>query len=288
PLHDALPISAAGRWVRGRRWSPSSLVLLEGAAVLRVPGPLGGDLRVGRSIDVVEHRLRAGGGEGPAVLAGGLAERVGGGLDLGEERVVGVTLGGEVRAQPDDGGASAPVLLLGAGAVARRVVGGGVGAHPVGVGLDEGGAAAAAGAVERLGGDRVAGQHVVAVHPHRRDTHAGAAAGERHGALPARRHGDRPLVVLADEDDGRVVDGGEDHRLVDVALGGGAVAEVDDDGAVALGVAGADVAVALHAHGGPGRVQCVGPDDEGVDVEVVGRGVSAAVLDAAEDPHELT
>src|SRR5690606_25134654 len=110
-----------------RRSSDLSLVLLEGAAVLRVPGPLGGDLRVGRGVDVVEHRLRAGGGEGPAVLAGGLAEGVGGGLDLGKERVVGVTLGGEVRAQPDDGVASAPVLLLGAGAVARRVVGGGVG-----------------------------------------------------------------------------------------------------------------------------------------------------------------
>ena len=38
-------------------------------------------------------------------------------------------------------------------------------------------------------------------------------------------------------------------RLADVALARGAVAEVGDDGGVAVVVAGADVAVALDAHG---------------------------------------
>ena len=99
--------------------------------------------------------------------------------------------------------------------------------------------------------------------------------------------GDGPLVVLAEEHDRGVVHRGEDERLVDVALGGGAVAEVGDHGGVALGVAGADVAVALDAHGVAGRVQRLGADDDRVEVEVLLVRVPAAVVDAAEQAEQV-
>ena len=68
---------------------------------------------------------------------------------------------------------------------------------------------------------------------------------------------------------------------------GGAVAEVGDHGGVAVGVAGADHAVALHAHGVAGRVQRLGADHDRVEVEVVLGGVPAALVDAAEQAEQL-
>src|SRR4028119_2391918 len=81
---------------------------------------------------------------------------------------------------------------------------------------------------------------------------AGGTLVERNPRLTLDGLGDRPLVVLAEKHDRRVVGGREDERLVHVALTGGAVAEVGDHGRVAIGVAGADGAVALDAHGGAG------------------------------------
>ena len=110
---------------------------------------------------------------------------------------------------------------------------------------------------------------------------------ERDPRLALDRLGDRPLVVLAEEHDRGVVGGGEDERLVDVALRGRAVAEVGDHGGVAVGVAGADDAVALHAHGVAGGVQGLRADDDRVEAEVVLVGVPAALVDAAEQAEQL-
>ena len=88
--------------------------------------------------------------------------------------------------------------------------------------------------------------------------------------------GDRPLVVRADEDDGRAERGREHHRLVDVALAGGAVAEVGGRDLVG--------AVALDAHRVADGVQRLRADDDlrrrGVDVvRVVGGVLFAAPRD---------
>ena len=97
------------------------------------------------------------------------------------------------------------------------------------------------------------------------------------------RLGDGPLVVLAEEDDRGVERRGVDEGLVDVALRGRTVTEVADDRGVALGVAGADVAVHLDAHGVARGVQGLGADDDGVEVEVVLLRVPPALADAAEE-----
>ena len=67
----------------------------------------------------------------------------------------------------------------------------------------------------------------------------------------------------------------------------GAVAEVRDHRRVAVGVAGADRAVALHAHRVAGRVQGLRADDDRVEAEVVLLGVPVAVVDAAEQAEQL-
>ena len=171
-------------------------------------------------------------------------------------------------------------------AVARRVVGRGVRAHPVGVRLDERRAVAVPRALQRGLRDGVRRQHVVAVDADAREAEAQRALVERDAGLALDRLGDGPLVVLAEEHDRGVVGRGEDERLVDVALRGGAVAEVGEHGRVALGVAGADDAVALHAHGVAGGVQRLGADDDRVEAEVVLVGVPAALVDAAEQAEQ--
>ena len=112
--------------------------------------------------------------------------------------------------------------------VAGRVVGGGVRAHPVGERLDQHRALAAAARSSAAAGDREAGQHVVAVDPDAGEAEARGALVERDPGLPLGGLGDRPLVVLAEEHDRGVVDGGEDEGLGDVALAGGPVTEVAD------------------------------------------------------------
>ena len=157
-----------------------------------------------------------------------------------------------------------------------------MGAHPVGVRLDERRPVARAGPVQRLRGHRVHGEHVVAVDPDAGQAEAGRAAVERCARLALDRLGDGPLVVLAEEDDRRVVRGREDQALVDVALAGGPVAEEAHDRGVALGVAAADEPVALQAHAVAGRLQALRADDDRVEVDAVRGDVPGARVGAAE------
>ena len=122
--------------------------------------------------------------------------------------------------------------------------------------------------VVRLPRGRVAAEHVAAVDHHAR--HAVAGRARRHraaGHLPVERHADGVAVVLADEDDRQVMDAGEVHGLVDLALVGGALAELGH---------GHDV-VAAHprAHGDADRVQHLGAHRRAERHDVVRR---AAVM----------
>ena len=75
----------------------------------------------------------------------------------------------------------------------------------------------------------VDGEHVAAVDAHARHPVADRLVGERLGArLRGERRRDRPLVVVAEEDERRLHHGGEVRALVERALGGRAVAEVRD------------------------------------------------------------
>lgn len=152
-------------------------------------------------------------------------------------------------------------------------------AHPVGERLHEGGALAAAGPLQGPLGDGQAGEDVVAVDADAREAVALRALVERDAGLLLGRLGDGPLVVLAEEHDGGVVDRGEGERFGDVALAGGAVSEVRDHGRVG--------AVLGDAHGVPGGVQGLRADDDRVQVEVVGVRVPAAVVHAAEHAEQV-
>ena len=96
-------------------------------------------------VQVVEHGQRHGIGHRPAGGAHVLAERVGTGVDLGEERRVGDPRARDVGTHPLDRVLELPRLALGRRPVAGGVIGGGVRAHAVGEGLDEGGSTAADG-----------------------------------------------------------------------------------------------------------------------------------------------
>ena len=116
--------------------------------------------------------------------------------------------------------------------VARRVVGGVVGAHAVGARLDQRRSAAGAGAGDRTRGRLVDGEEVVAVDQVARKSVAGGASREAAGGLLGHRGGDRPAVVLEEEDDRRTPHAGQVAGLVEVAFGRAAVAEVHAHGAV--------------------------------------------------------
>ena len=161
----------------------------------------------------------------------------------------------EVQLEAQDRVFRGPLLALGEVFVARRVVGGGVRPHAIGDGLDEGRSPAAARTLERDARRGHDGENVVAVNPEARDAEPRGAVGDRPDGLHADGLGDRPLVVLAEEDHGSLEAGGENHGLVDVALAGGTVAEVGDGDRVD--------AVALAAHRVAGGVQCLGADDDG-------------------------
>ena len=118
-------------------------------------------------------------------------------------------------------------------------------------------------------GDGLDGEHVVAVHPDAGEAEAGRTPVQRDARLQGDRLTDRVLVVLAEEDHRCRVGRGEDEGLVDVALAGGAVAEVDDSRAVAGRVVVADQPVALQRHRHADRVQGLGADHERVEVEAV-------------------
>ena len=129
----------------------------------------------------------------------------------------------------------------------------------------------------------MAGEYVVAVHLDPGEAEPAGALVQRHAALPVLRRGDRPLVVLAEEDHGGVEDGRPRERLADVALASGAVAEVHDRGLVVR-------AIALQAHGVPGGVQRLVADNDRVQVELVLFRVPASVVHAPEEreePHRI-
>ena len=229
----------------------------------------------------------------PAKLVGADAHVVGScgglGIHVVEERARGAP-SFEVDAHPHDRVASGPRLLLVGGAVLRGVVARGVGAHAVGHRLDGTGALARARLVEGELRDGVAGEHVVAVDEGRGHAVAFGAPVERGARLGGDGHRDRPLVVLQEEHLGRAVGVREHHRLVHVALARGAVAVVDDDGGVTLGIAGAALAVEGEAHRVAGGVQGLRAEHEGVDVRVavlrVGR-VPAAVREPAHHADDV-
>ena len=115
-------------------------------------------------------------------------------------------------------------------AVGAVVVVGGVGEVAVGLALDQRRAVAPAGVAHR-GVDRgVDVEGVVAVDDDAAEAVGVGAVGDVvDRRLRRHRHRDGVAVVLADEHHRELVDAGEVERLVEVALGGGALAEVADD-----------------------------------------------------------
>ena len=123
-----------------------------------------------------------------------------------------------------------PLLLDPLGVDVRaRVVGGRVRRGSVRDRLDHRRAAAGARTGDRLARRLVDGEHVAAVDADAGDPVADGLVDERLGArLRGQRRRDRPLVVVAEEDERRAGDGGEVRALVERALRRRAVAEVRD------------------------------------------------------------
>ncbi len=94
------------------------------------------------------------------------------------------------------------------------------------------------------------------------------------------------MVVLQEEDLGRLVAGREHERFADIALAGGAVAEVRDDGFVLVGVAGADLPVERDPHGVARRVQGLRPDHQRVEVEVAHRRIGRVPAAVGHAPQQ--
>ena len=87
----------------------------------------------------------------------------------------------------------------------------------------------AAGVVDGLAGDLVGSQQVQAVHDDAGEAVSFGPIGHvANGHLHALGHGNGVTVVLADENHGQLVDAGEVHGFVGLALAGGAVAEIHE------------------------------------------------------------
>src|SRR5215211_2041293 len=162
-----------------------------------------------------------------------------------------------------------------------------MGTHAVGVGLDQGRAAARTCSLEGRCGGCVDREHVIAIDTYAGEPEARSPAIQRNSRLPLNRFRDRPLIVLAEEDDWCVVGAGENERLVDIALAGSAVAEVADDRHVAVGVASADESVAFHTHRVAGGMQRLRPDDDRVEVETRLLRIPAAKINSAEQGQQV-
>ena len=236
-------------------------------------------------VDLGEHPLRPGRGHVHAELPEPPGERVGVGRDLVEELLLDAERPDEVHPHPFDRVLELPQLQLAREAVAGGVVGRGVRVHPVGEGLDEHGPVAGAALLERPAADGEAGEHVVAVDADAGEAVALRALVQRHAGLPLGGLGDGPLVVLAVEDDGRVVHRRPDEALVHVALAGGAVAE-EAHGGLGVGAV-AHLGLELLAHRVAGGVEALVADDDRVEVEAGGPGIPAALVGAPEDPEQL-
>src|SRR5581483_10998187 len=118
--------------------------------------------------------------------------------------------------------------------VAARVVVARVALVPVRLRLEQRRPAGAPGALDRFGGSRAHGQHVVAVDDDAgKPVRGGACRDAAAGGHGRRRRELAVLVVLADVDDRQTEHGGEVDRLVEVGLVRGTVAEErDGDAAV--------------------------------------------------------
>src|SRR5659263_288684 len=220
------PCGRARRRGRSSGFSPREVGVPGGALAL--------DLGVGRGVDVVEDLREVPGG----VRAGEGAHRrpqlAPLRLDAGEElRLDAVGL--QQGAEAGDRVARQPVRLLLAGAVAGGVVRGGVRAHAVGLGLDVERSVTCGDVVEGVARGGVAGDDVVPVHPQVRDAEAVRTVRQGEPRLALAGHRDRPVVVLQEEQHRSLRRGGEDERLVGVALGGGAVVVYFGDGATSQG-----------------------------------------------------
>ena len=124
-------------------------------------------------------------------------------------------------------------------------------------------------ALDRLARRLVDGEHVRAVDADAWHAVAGRLRGEvLRLRLRLERRRDRPVVVVAEEDQGRAHDGGEVGALVERALRGGAVAEVGDRAGV--------LAAQALAPGEPGRVRDVRRDRDADRRDVVLGGVPPA------------
>src|ERR1044071_4235983 len=121
-----------------------------------------------------------------------------------------------------------PGLDLFLRAVLGRVVSRGVHAQAIGDAFDQRRPISRPSPVHRLAARRVHGEHVVAVHLDARKAVGGGLLGDGAGIrLLLERHGDGPLIVLADEDHRPMPDTCEVSRLVKIALRRRAIAEVD-------------------------------------------------------------
>src|SRR5665647_1865359 len=207
-----------------------SVASLEARGVCGERGTLGLDQRVLIDIDVVKHRPRLWVRHRQAALANRDRERVGLDVDGIEVGLVGLAAGRQIGLEPGDRVAQLPDLDLGGDAVLRRVVGGRVRTHAVGVGLDHHRSLPAAGRVQRPLGYGIDGKDVVAVHPDTGEAETPGPLVDRDPALSLDRLGNGPLVVLAEEDDGRVRGCRVDEGLVHIALGASTITKVGDNG----------------------------------------------------------
>src|SRR5258705_3033435 len=99
-------------------------------------------------------------------------------------------------------------------------------AEPVGDRLDKAGASTVTSCFDRLFGCRVHGHDVVAIHLLTDETRCDRLLRERFGCgLETQRYGNSPLIIGGDEHDRQLVHTCEVHRLPEVALRGGPVAE---------------------------------------------------------------
>ncbi len=150
-------------------------------------------------------------------------------------------------------------IAIAALVVVRRVAGQ---AHDAG--LDQRGALAGTCSLMGIPRGRIAAQDVSTLHGHAGESVSRGPSRDREaGDLLVQRDADRVAVVLADEDHRQLVDAGEVHGLVDLALVGGALSEVGDGHHV----------VAAHpgAHRDAHRVQHLGADRRADAHDVVPR-----------------
>ena len=163
--------------------------------------------------------------------------------------------------QANDGVEFAPLVEEAFGDVMGCVMGR-VAGHAESFALEHIGAFAGTRVVDGAAGGGVDGENVVAIDDFRGHVVGRAAVGNiGAGHLQAERGGVGVLIVVADEDDRELLDGGEIDAFVPVAAAGGAVAEVIESDAITAAIA--------ERHGdsggdGNGGGECADDGDEAV------------------------